>query len=38
LYAIQQNKELSTQQAALQKQQKEIDALKEIITKLASKK
>ena len=48
LYVIQQNKELeqlksenkvlATQQAALQKQQKEIDALKEIITRLATKK
>ena len=38
LYAIRQNKELATQQTALQKQQKEIDALKEIITRLAAKK
>lgn len=48
LYVIQQNKELAqlksenkvlaTQQAALQKQQKEIDALKAIITRLATKK
>jgi hypothetical protein len=48
LYVIQQNKELTqlksenkvlaTQQAALQKQQKEIDALKAIITSLATKK
>jgi len=47
LYVIQQNKELeqlksenkvlATQQSALEKQQKEIDALKDIITKLAAK-
>ncbi|OQP63187.1 hypothetical protein A3860_25185 [Niastella vici] len=47
LYVIQQNKELAqlksenkvlaTQQSALEKQQKEIDALKEIITRLAAK-